>query len=66
MNMMGQPLLAPAIQATGQATAIVKLTEGETLSKCFIETCWAILPILGMCGLYFFKIYIIFFFFHSP
>ena len=38
MNLMAQPPLAPIVQATGQATAIVKSMEGETLSKCFIET----------------------------
>ena len=66
MNLMARPLLALAVQATCQATAIVKLTEGETLRKCFIEAWQTILPVLGICGLYFFKIYIIFFFFHSP
>lgn len=46
MNLMAQPPLAPA----GQATATVKLTEGETLSKFFIETCRTILPVLDKLG----------------
>lgn len=50
MNLMAQPALVPAVQATVQATAIVKSTEGEILSKYFIETCRTVLPVLDKLG----------------